>query len=261
MASYRCGPWSSAEDESLMQLVQIYGPLNWVKIAQTHGSRNRKQCRDRYHHYLKPTLNHDPITPDEGARIDYLVESGKSWAEIARLLHGRSENAVKNWWNNKRRRLNRRRTTHTIGPPDQVYPRSMPVSGRSLPLPQPNSIQSAIDQHSQWTDGPLPSPCSSEPPDTKPCAHDTISPRRIPGLHRRALELAPLQASPGSKAGEAGLSSLGSLARPVSIESERLHYPQHRTQLPTAPNSPVPHQLGHSTTGRDSRMDLSSLLA
>lgn len=64
------------------------------------GSRTPKQCRERYHQNLKPTLNHDPITPEEGAMIERLVnEYGHCWADIARRLNGQSDNAVKNWWN------------------------------------------------------------------------------------------------------------------------------------------------------------------
>ena len=73
------------------------------------GTRSPKQCRERFHQNLKPSLNHDPITPEEGAVIEKLVgEMGKRWAEIARRLRGRSDNAVKNWWNggmNRRRRI------------------------------------------------------------------------------------------------------------------------------------------------------------
>ena len=106
---HRRGPWSQQEDTSLLQLVQVHGPHNWVRISQLVGSRSPKQCRERYHQNLKPTLNHEPITPEEGVVIERLVgEMGKRWAEIARRLHGRSDNAVKNWWNggmNRRRRL------------------------------------------------------------------------------------------------------------------------------------------------------------
>ncbi|KAJ5601124.1 hypothetical protein N7510_010658 [Penicillium lagena] len=105
--SHRRGPWVPEEDQLLLQLVREQGPNNWVRISQHMHYRSPKQCRERFHQNLKPSLNREPISADEGLMIERMVtEMGKRWAEIARRLGNRSDNAVKNWWNGS---MNRKR--------------------------------------------------------------------------------------------------------------------------------------------------------
>jgi len=76
-----------------------------MDISKEHGSRNAKQCRERYHQNLKSSINRGPITPEEGVAIErYHADKGPKWAEIARALGGRSDNQVKNWYNGHRNR-------------------------------------------------------------------------------------------------------------------------------------------------------------
>jgi Myb-like DNA-binding protein FlbD len=122
MVAHRRGPWSQHEDQWLVNLVARNGPHNWVRISNEINTRSPKQCRERYHQNLKPTLNHDPITPDEGEMIEKMVaEMGKRWAEIARRLKGRSDNAVKNWWNGGQNRRKRNPERSDQAPRDQMH--------------------------------------------------------------------------------------------------------------------------------------------
>ena len=135
MPQHKRGPWSQTEDSVLLSLVNLHGAHNWVRISQTIQTRSPKQCRERFHQNLKPNLNHDPITPEEGVLIEQMVaEMGKRWAEIARRLRGRSDNAVKNWWNgsmNRRRRSsNHRRSEIDVSQQSQDI-----VQSQCLPLP------------------------------------------------------------------------------------------------------------------------------
>lgn len=135
----RRGPWLPDEDETLMQLVCSQGPNNWVRISQHMQYRSPKQCRERYHQNLKPSLNHEPISSQEGELIEQMVnEMGKRWAEIARRLRNRSDNAVKNWWNGSMNRRKRNVIQHGHA--------MKGVGSRLQPIPAPKPLKNAIDR-------------------------------------------------------------------------------------------------------------------
>lgn len=234
--SRHSGSWTAEEDRMLKQLVEDLGPKDWTKIQKRMNStRDGKQCRERWHNHLNPTslshffkstqksfsdshfnpVNKMPFTEAEDRLIgEFYAKFGSKWAEMARRLPGRTDNAIKNHFNTSLQRRQRLRAKSGLQVQIRSPPLSPPLSSASTG-PSPTTLSnrfspypvesrkragSTTSSHSTTSIGP--SPLRGQPPKlnlsatTHATKNDPVSPSWQTGFDSCGPLIAPATSEP-----------------------------------------------------------------
>ncbi|XP_015575305.1 transcription factor MYB124 isoform X1 [Ricinus communis] len=89
--------WTQQEDDILRQQISLHGTENWAIIASKFKDKTTRQCRRRWYTYLNSDFKKGGWSPEEDLLLCEAQKIfGNRWTEIAKVVSGRTDNAVKN---------------------------------------------------------------------------------------------------------------------------------------------------------------------
>lgn len=118
--------FTPAEDETIIRIVNEFGPRSWRLIASNLPGRSARQIRERYVNYLSPKVCNDPWTYEEDQRLrEKVAQHGRKWSKIAKFFKNRTDVTIKNRWS-KLQRCDKRQT-EPEGTPRVIPPHILAV--------------------------------------------------------------------------------------------------------------------------------------